>query len=377
MITYEDPNFHYRVAFNQETGVYIRTSVLDKNNQQTDLEAFRGSYPHLLDVGIMGHCKHGLSGKCLQSGVQCYQSGDTKQMPHMTFDNFKQLIDESKGKTFQIALGGRGDPDQHPDFLKMIKYAKENNVVPNFTTSGYGLDLSILPQVKKYCGAVAVSHYRSVYTTRAIQGFLSHGIKTNIHFVLSRDSIDEAIDWIENKKIPKGINRVIFLLHKPVGRGSMANVLAFNDPKVKHFYNLFNQEENCLMAGFDTCTAPALIHFAPKIAQSSYDTCEAGRFSAYVTPDYKLLPCSFDGEEYYGVDLNEYSIGEAFNSGLFDTFRSRFLQVELTENSVNKRDESICYTCDHQSLCMQGCPLMKSIVLCEDLQQELSGKEMV
>ena len=374
MITYEDPQFHYRVAFNQGTGVYIRTSVLDENSQQTDQEAFRGSYPHLLDVGIMGHCKHGLSGKCLQSGVQCYQSGDSKQMPHMTFENFKQLIDESKGKTFQIALGGRGDPDQHPDFLKMIKYAKENNVVPNFTTSGYGLDLKLLPAIKKYCGAVAVSYYRSFYTTRAIEGFLSHGIKTNIHFVLSQDSIDEAIDWIENKRIPKGINRAIFLLHKPVGRGEKTNVLSFHDPRVKYFYSLFNVEENCLMAGFDTCTAPALIHFAPRIAKSSYDTCEAGRFSAYVTPDFKLLPCSFDGKEKYAVDLSKNSVADAFNSKVFDVFRNEFLKEEITENFEYKESLSVCYTCDHQSLCMAGCPLMKSIVLCDDLQQELSRK---
>lgn len=101
----------------------------------------------------------------------------------------------------------------------MIRYAHENHIVPNFTTSGYGLDFSILPEVKQYCGAVAVSHYRSHYTTRAVQALLAHGIKTNIHFVLGNNSLDEAIDWIENKKVPKGINRVIFLLHKPVGRG--------------------------------------------------------------------------------------------------------------------------------------------------------------
>lgn len=145
------------------------------------------------------------------------------------------------------------------------------------------------------CSNVTIAS-RSHYTTRAVQALLAHGIKTNIHFVLGNNSLDEAIDWIENKKVPKGINRVIFLLHKPVGRGQADNVLQVDDPKVQHFYQLFNEEENCLMAGFDTCTAPALIHYAPRIAKTSYDTCEGGRFSAYVTPDFKLLPCSFDCE---------------------------------------------------------------------------------
>lgn len=359
-MNYHDPVYNYRVSFNPISGVYIRTSILDENGKQTKEEPFRGHFPHLLDVGIMGHCEHGLSGKCMASGVECYQSGDHKIEPHMSFENFKSLIDQCKDRTFQIALGGRGDPDQHPDFLKMIRYAYENNVVPNFTTSGYNLDFHILPYVKKYCGAVAVSHYRNSYTTRAIQALLAHGIKTNIHFVLSNNSIDEALDWIENDKIPKGINRVIFLLHKPVGNGGTSNVLKFNDPKVKYFYSMFNKEENCEIAGFDTCTAPALIHFASRIQKSAYDTCEGGRFSAYVTPDFKLLPCSFDHKKLYQVDLTEFTVEEAFNSQIFDNYRALFYK---------KSDSNSCSKCDELDLCKGGCPLMKSIVLCDQIDR--------
>ena len=363
MINYEDEHYKYRVAFDPITGVYVRTSVLDANTMQTEVEPFRGSYPHLLDVGIMGHCRHGMSGKCAESGVQCYQSGDTKIAPHMSFEDFKKLIDESSGKTFQIALGGRGDPDQHPNFLEMIRYASEKCVVPNFTTSGYGLDLKILPEVKKYCGAVAVSYYRSFYTSRAIQAFLAHGIKTNIHYVLSNDSIDEAIDWIENKKIPSGINRVIFLLHKPVGNGSTENVLSYSDPKVQHFYSLFNLEENCNIAGFDTCSAPALIHFAPRILKASYDTCEGGRFSAYVTPDFKLLPCSFDANQKFAVNLQTHSVEAAFNSPSFDAFREKFKEY------VGDSESNSCRNCADKALCMGGCPLTKAIVICDVIEK--------
>ena len=358
-LTYEDPVFHYRVAYHPETGVYVRTAVLDANQQQTAQEAFRGSYPHLLDIGVMGYCRHGLSGKCAQSGVECYQSGNRKQEPHMSLADFRRIIDESRGRTFQVALGGRGDPDQHPDFLAMIRYAREHDVTPNFTTSGYGLDFALLPEVKQYCGAVAVSHYRSAYTSRAIQALLAHGIKTNIHFVLSNASIDEAIDWIAGKKVPRGINRVIFLLHKPAGNGSAGNVLSAADPRVRRFYELFNDEANCAIAGFDTCTAPALIHFAPRILKETYDTCEGGRFSAYVTPDMQLLPCSFDTARRYAVDLRRHSIAEAFNSAAFDRFRQIFQAAPAGKGA--------CVGCPDQPLCMGGCPLMSNIVLCPEL----------
>ena len=30
-----------------------------------------GSYPHLIDVGIMGHCIHGKTGLCVKAGIVC------------------------------------------------------------------------------------------------------------------------------------------------------------------------------------------------------------------------------------------------------------------------------------------------------------------
>ena len=66
--------------------------------------------------------------------------------------------------------------------------------MPNFTTSGYGMTHEIAMLCKKYCGAVAVSWYRNEYTTNAIQMLIDAGVKTNIHYVLGQNSIDEAIN---------------------------------------------------------------------------------------------------------------------------------------------------------------------------------------
>lgn len=64
----------YISVFDEKTGRYIRMGK-DKNGKPSDSDAFMGVFPELLDVGIMGHCKHGESGLCLKAGVQCYQSG--------------------------------------------------------------------------------------------------------------------------------------------------------------------------------------------------------------------------------------------------------------------------------------------------------------
>ncbi len=201
------------------------------------------SFPHLIDIGIMGHCQHGQSGLCVKAGVECYQSGLTKSQDNMNLDDYKDIISQCEGKVFQVALGGRGDPDLHENFREILEFTRSKGIVPNLTTSGYGLTPSSVELASEYCGAVAVSWYRSDYTLKAIDTLLASGIKTNIHYVLSNDTIEEAIFLLKNKAYPEGINRLIFLLHKPIGLGSRENVLRFSDPKVKEFFSLFKQGE--------------------------------------------------------------------------------------------------------------------------------------
>ena len=344
--------------FDNATGFYSRTGVINEEGKDTGIDPFMSSFPELIDVGIMGHCIHGSTGLCIQSGVQCYQNGLHRQDPNMTLEQFKRIAEECKGKVFQFALGGRGDVDQHENFKEILECCKENNIVPNFTSSGLGFNEEIVSLCKEYCGAVAISWYRHEHTTRAIQMLIDAGITTNIHYVLGNNSIDEAIDRLQRNDFPKGINAVIFLLHKPVGLGRESNVLNDSDPKVKEFFSLIDNGDFDFKIGFDSCTVPGLINHTSKIMEESIDTCEGGRWSCYITSDMKMLPCSFDNQELrWAVDLNTHTIQEAWDSEAFESFRSCF------RNS--------CSGCKDRVKCMGGCPIRREIVLCDREEKDL------
>jgi radical SAM protein with 4Fe4S-binding SPASM domain len=351
MIIVRDTKYNYISIFNPDNGQGIRSNIYDENEQDTGIDPFMGSFPELLDIGIMGSCAHGKSGLCAESGVQCYQNGIYETQPDMTLEDYKKIIDQCKGRTFQVALGGRGDPDMHRDIVSILAYSRENNVVPNFTTSGFGLKEELLPYIKEYCGAAAVSWYRNKFTQKAIDMFLSAGIRTNIHYCLSKSTIDEAIDMIVNRKYPEKINRIIFLLHKPVGQGTEDKVLRIEDEHVKRFFSLFNDEKTADKAGFDSCSVPALLCYADKINPLCIEACEAGRFSAYISPDYRLYPCSFEKNPEFGINLRENSIEEAWNSGRFNEFRNRF--------------DGKCGGCPKYAACFGGCPVVPQITLCD------------
>lgn len=444
---YFDKKHKFGEIFNTKNGFYVRTGIIDENGKDTGVDPFMRDFPALIDIGVMGHCVHGASGLCAKSGVQCYQNGLKTCEPNMSFENFKKIVDECKDKCFQFALGGRGDVDQHENFEEILRYCAENDIVPNFTTSGLGMTPEIANICKTYCGAVAISMYsrledtvpelayrklenedgktyKSVddipviftfdnedemhqwdapnyfingkiynwdemhhmvysdkpqnyeyfrvfneknskkrnnipnYTINAVNMLLDAGVTTNIHYVLGNNTIDEAIIRLKHNGFPKGINAVIFLLHKPVGLGKEENVLDINDPRVKEFFNLIDTGKFPFKIGFDSCTVPGIVNCTKNIAGESIDSCEGGRYSMYITSDMKALPCSFDNQDMkWAVDIANNSIQFAWDSAEFNDFRSHFT------NS--------CPNCHNRLSCYGGCPIRRQTVLCDRTTKDL------
>jgi len=337
--------------FDEKKGTYIRSGIIVEG-KDTGIDPFMSSFPELLDVGIMGHCKHGKTGLCMKAGIECYQDGLHADNENMSLEDFRRIAEECNGKTFQFALGGCGDPDQHENFKEILEICKENNIVPNFTSSGLGMDSEIAALCKEYCGAVAISWYRSSYTTKAIDMLIEAGVKTNIHYVLNKDTIVEAIALLDNGDFPVGVNAIVFLLHKPVGLGSYEKMIKATNNDFRRLLKMVDSNSFPYKLGFDSCTVPSLISFCNDIDINSLDTCEGARWSAYISADMKMLPCSFDNQDKrWAVDLRNHSIIEAWLSTAFEDFRKSFREA--------------CPECNSRTLCMGGCPIRPEIVICK------------
>ncbi len=344
MIYYEDSKFLFWEMFNEQNGTLIRSNVIG-----TKEDPSMRSFPELIDVGIMGYCTAGKMGYCKAAGVDCYQKGSASIKGNMKLEDYKRIVDEAKGKTFQIALGGAGDPNKHGDFEEILKYTRINNIIPNMTTSGIDISLKEISLISEYCGAVAVSYYSKLVdgketnesTLKAIEQLKSR-IQTNIHYVVSNDSIDEAIFRLENDVWPEGINAVVFLLYKPVGFGVDKKVIK-NDNRIKEFMNAALRKKHFYKIGFDTCFTPILLDNQDVFEIKSIDSCEAARFSMYIDSEMNAYPCSFDNQKgEYKVSLINKSIQDAWDSCVFDRFRNR---------------NTTCRKCSDYRICNGGCGL--------------------
>lgn len=357
-----DKRYRFISLFDTRTGAYLRTGVLDAQGRDTGRDPFMASFPHLIDVGVMGHCAHGRSGLCQRAGIGCYQSGPVVNEPNMPVEDFRWICEQCRGRCNQLALGGRGDPDQHEHFEDLLRISRENHLVPNFTTSGLGMTPHIAALCRRLCGAVAVSWYRSPYTLAAIDMLLAEGVKTNIHYVVGNNSIDEAIARLRADDFPRGVNAVIFLLHKPAGLGARDSVLAPSDPRVAEFFALVDAPHP-FKVGMDSCTVPGAIRNCSSIRPESLDTCEGARFSCYIGADLAMVPCSFDQGHRFMVRLGGPGgagpdIEGAWNSAPFEAFRDRL--------------RGACPECPRRELCMGGCPLMPDVVLCDSSKRRLA-----
>lgn len=332
MKIYKDNRYDFFEIFNEDNGFLLRSNII-KNNKETRNEPAQRSYPELIDIGIMGHCDACDTGLCKLFGVDCYQHAGNRKRPNMALEDFENIITQSKGKTFQVALGGAGDPNKHEHFEQILKISRDNGIVPNLTTSGFALKDREIKAIKEYCGAVAVSYYSKLdekgietnrQTIEAIEKLIAAGCKTNIHYVISRQNIKEVIYRLQNNRFPQGINAVIFLLHKSIDGLSLDKSIDGQNKDYIEFINIATKEKFNFKIGFDSCQTPALKIFGANIAKESLEYCEAARFSMYIDCEMNAYPCSFGWTNTgYSVALKEKTILEAWNSKEFDRFREK------------------------------------------------------
>ena len=310
-------NNEYEILFNTHIGFEITRGI---NGHE---DPFVLEMPSLLDIGVMGTCKH----KC----PFCYQGHEDR--PNMKLSDFKKIIDEAAYHVNQVALGGRGDPNHHEHFGEIVEYCRMNNVVPNYTTSGIGLTQEQI-EISKMCGAVAVSDYEQPYTYEALSRLTEAGIKTNIHQIFSNQTFNKCYMIVQGYRpdewkfdISK-LNAVIFLLFKPHGAGAKLPLKPTKE-MLKTFGSAIFEPHCTFKVGMDICLVNHVLHYGnpSEVQKTTVDTCEAARMSAYITPDMKFMPCSFADQDAFSIPITE-GLKPIWEEGAsFQTFRA-----QLTHN---------------------------------------------
>lgn len=340
IITQHYEEEHYKVLFNQQTGFFVRCE--DAGFPEP---IWSNHGPELLDISITNYCERGCD--------FCYRSS-SKAGKHISIADYAFLLKQASTiGVFQIALGG-GNPNQHPDFIKILEATREAGIVPSYTTNGEGLSEEILDATAKYCGAMAVSFYPSSgfdYYDELLRKTRDKGIKTNLHVIITNETIDvidgiisDTPDWLDN------VNAIIFLNFKPVGRGKAENeMLKVKADRAKRFFE--NLTGSNRKIGFDSCSISGITQWMD-VRPEMIESCEAARFSAFISEDMKMYPCSFMADTVMFGDLRKQSMLSIWQENKY--FKS-FRIIEEPER---------CFGCQYYKGCKGGCRLFKEINFC-------------
>ena len=303
----------YNYVFNPQNGFTVRYG------DSIDEDPFVGPVPELADISINNVCDRGCD--------FCYKDSNMSGKT-MSLEEYTKVL-ENLPLTWQLALGG-GEPTMHPDFIEILRMTREDfDKVPNYTTNGTHLTDEIVAATKAYCGAVAVSYSdRDDVWIKATKTFIEAGVKTNIHFVVSEKTAQTAMNlMVELGVTPEvlgleGLNAVVFLLYKPVGRASKEDALT-TATAIDFLEYAFEQDG--VQVGFDSCFVKHIYAAEQagkiEVPWELLDTCESSRFSIYVSEDLEVIPCSFGCFSDYGESLREKSIKEIWSGEKFNKFR--------------------------------------------------------
>lgn len=247
----------------------------------------------------------------------------------------------------QIAYG-IGDTAGPKDFEYILKYTRDNGVVPNLTINGWGLTDELVSLYSSKLGAIAVSQYDNKDVCYdAVRRLTDAGMtQVNIHKVLSVESLPGCYRLIDDAVLDPRLgklNAIVFLTLKPKGkRNKMHTLKSVIDYRALVQY-AFDRD---IGIGFDSCSAPtflAAMKDHPKfdmMAQLS-ESCESTLFSGYINVAGEFFPCSFtEGERGWetGIDLTKI---ENFNKEVWHDPRT----VAFRNKNIETTDKSICGDC--------------------------------
>ena len=315
------------------------------------------SAPTLVDFQITESCDLGCP--------QCYASAHPNGR-HVSWEDARLAFSRMRDVgVCQVAIGG-GEPLRHPRLRDILAEVRANGMVPNVTTTGVGMTQAHLTALADHCGAVALSleGVGNEFTVRRRQGFanfqeqvkrlLDAGINLVLQITLSADNCDQLPAMVEYAQSIETLYGVIFLAHKPAGRGKHYDSPLASRP----FGDIYPRVLGAVQAlrghtqvGFDCCLTPLLaaaeedLRFPPA---SILEGCSSARGSLGLTVDLDCIPCTFLPDRVLGNLRRQYllEIWHSLSAEAVRISQSHFLERTLT-----------CGGCRVNPVCLGGCPV--------------------
>ena len=266
--------------------------------------------PETIDVQVTNWCDQGCP--------YCYMSSTTKGK-HAPKKLLTEIIQGLDLPPYQIAFGG-GEPTSHPDFAWFLKYARENEVVPNYTTAGALIRDEVIDATNEFAGGVAITYHRSGGIDRFVdiykkwRSLLSPRVQINIH-VLFDDDVVKSLHELMASGLPN-LRVVLLAYYASVGRAGFQGTPSkrvYNDEAPVAIREALGVFENL---AFSEGLLPYFL--SRDILPTEFATSQEGYYSCYVSKDGDVSYSSFDpstGKGPRALNIYDRPLQELWSAG--------------------------------------------------------------
>ncbi|MCC6524296.1 MAG: radical SAM protein [Polyangiaceae bacterium] len=312
--------------------------------------------PTLVDLQVTRRCTMGCP--------QCYAASEPEGA-HMALPDAARVLGEvAAAGTCQLAIGG-GEPLLHPDIVPILDLAHELGLVPNLTTTGLGLTPRVLDALARSCGAVALSleDVGAGFALRRKAGFAffeaalaklrAHAVRTVFQVTLSGENLPRLPAIVDYCLAVPELYGVIFLAHKPVGRGEGYDTplsAVHPDELYPWLREAFLRLVGHTKVGYDCCLTPGIAGLDVELGfgeREQLEGCSAARSSVGVSTDLDVVPCTF---------LTHRPLGNLRSRSLLDIWQGPEATAFRAELDALGDGRAACRTCRLRDACLGGCP---------------------
>lgn len=272
------------------------------------------SFPLSVDLKITNYCTKNCG--------FCYQNS-SKDGIHAPYDIIKNWIDLLvEAKVMEVTFGG-GEPTTHPDFIKIIDYAKSKNIIQSFTTSNidWFLNTKDIKQVMNQINSFAFTPNSIEDITRILAFIYLYGIDIPVYFNLveniHRDNLTgykKYIKAIKDHYWDYNKNLIVNLLGFKNTNEKTAKYKDLDSNKKEILQALMFAQDNNIRIGIDTSIANKYqdILNILNIPTVSYFK-EEGKFSMYIDAVEGKIGKSSYADEYIEFKTNKQNVEKFLN----------------------------------------------------------------